>query len=276
MRTLTHPGPQSDTRLQLAPCGGRPIAVTLQSGIPLETAVAQALATEDIDSAWLTVSGAPFERLDYVIPDHAPDDTHVAWYSQTHTLLNGCITRLGMIVGTHNGASFLHGHGLWNADDGPDALGHVLAPTTVLSEPVFAKGIGLTGAIFERGPDPETNFDLFHVKARAAEGSDYAALRIAPNQDFSTALDDALVTLGWASADAVGLGSLVGAQFESGATLDSHATEFLITDAPIGPDAPPPEIVIVGIDGSQIKSGRLERGQNAVLVTAEVVLRRTG
>ena len=275
MRTIKHPGPIAAERQQVVACEGRPIAVTLAAGIPMETAVAEALKDQEVDSAWLTLSGAPFESLNYVIPDHAPDDQHVAWYSKTHSLENGLITRLGMIVGQHKGQSFLHGHGLWGDATVEDAFGHILAPNSVLSEPVVAKGIGLIGAQFDRQPDPETNFDLFSVKDLDARDQGYAALRLAPNQDVTIALETAVHNLGWGSAEVVGLGSLIGAVFEDGSVLDSHATEFLITDARVGPDAPTPEIVIVGIDGSKIMSGRLTRGENAILVTAELVLRRT-
>lgn len=275
MRTCHHPGTASPDRRQLAPCAGRPIAVTLSAGVPLESAIAEALQEQDIDSAWLTISGGPFAALDYVIPDNAPDDQHVAWYSETHSLQDGFITRLGMVVGRHEGQSYIHGHGLWSGATGEDAFGHVLAPSTCLSEPVVAKGIGLKGATFDRRHDPETNFELFTVSASANRDEGYAILRLAPNQDFTIAIEDAVRDLGWASADILGLGSFVGAVFEDGSMLDSHATEFLITDAQIGPDAPPPEIVIVGLDENKIMSGRLKRGENAVLVTAELILRRT-
>lgn len=275
MRRIDHPGPISPARRELVACAGTPIAVTLAAGIPLEEAIATALADQQVDSAWLTLSGAAFETLDYVIPDHAKDADHVAWYSKPHRLRDGLITRLGMIVGHHKGQSFLHGHGLWSDADSGDAFGHILAGSTVLSEPIVAKGIGLNGAGFERMPDPETNFELFSVIEKAPKYAGYAALRLAPNQDLTEALENAVRDLGWTSADVVGLGSLVGAVFESGETLESHATEFLITDAKVGPDAPPPEILIVGIDGDEILGGRLKRGENAVLVTAELVLRRT-
>ncbi|NQY61015.1 hypothetical protein [Cognatishimia sp.] len=275
MRTCHHPGPASTDRRQLVPCAGHPIAVTLPADVPLETAIAEALQEQDIDSAWLTISGAPFAALDYVIPDNAPDDQHVAWYSETHSARDGFITRLGMVVGRHKGQSFIHGHGLWSGASEEDAFGHILAPSTRLSEPVVAKGIGLKGATFDRQHDAETNFELFTVSGSSGQDDGYAALRLAPNQDLTTALEDAVHDLGWASADVLGLGSLVGAVFEDGSELDSHATEFLITDAQIGPDAPPPEIVIVGLDGNNVMSGRLKRGENAVLVTAELILRRT-
>lgn len=272
MRSVVHPGPVAEQRIDIAPSGGREIAVTLAADIPLEDAVAR--ATHGFSSAWLEIADAPVSALDYVIPDHAPDETHVAWYSEIFSLGRpGNIDHLGMIVGKHQGVSFLHGHGLWTPDGGPRAMGHILAPRTVLAEPVVARGIGLTGACFDRLPDPETNFELFQVR-QTGGGGDYAAIRLKPNQDFATALDEACALLGWRAARVYGLGSLIGACFENGDVLDSLASEFLIKDAMARGRGLEPEIVIVGIDGSNILSGRLSRGENAVLITAELVLGR--
>ena len=276
MRSVVHPGPVSGTRLELAPAQGREIEVTLEPGVPFDEAVAGAVAAEGVDSAWLEIKNAPVSALDYVIPAPSPDDAHVAWYSEVHSFGGkGLIDHLGFIVGIHEGTPFLHGHGLWTPEGGARAMGHILPDRTVLAAPATARGTGITGARFERLHDPETNFDLFRVKGGKAEGAGYAALRLLPNQDFATALEGACAELGWKAARVQGLGSLIGATFEGGEVLDSLATEFLVTDATTG-GGPEPEIAIVGVDGSRILSGRLARGENAVLITAELVLSRTG
>lgn len=269
MRTVLHPGPVAERRIDIAQCDGHPITVTLAAGEPLEDAVA--MATEGFDAAWLEIAAAPVTQLDYVIPALSPDDAHVAWYSDVHSFDGpGIIDHLGMIVGKHQGASFLHGHGLWTPKNGPRAMGHILARRTVLAKPVTATGIGLVGGGFDRLPDAETNFDLFQVTGGAS--GDYAAVRLRPNQDFATALDAARAELNWPAGRVVGIGSLIGAQFEGGERLDSDASEFLITDATTGPQQPEPEIVIVGVDGSRILSGSLSRRENPVLITAELIL----
>ncbi|MEM9342597.1 MAG: DUF296 domain-containing protein [Pseudomonadota bacterium] len=272
MRSVVHPGPVANRRVDTARSEGREIEVTLAAGVPLEQAVAE--ATRGYTSAWLEIQDAPVAALDYVIPAPSPDDDHVAWYSDAHSFGGpGRIDHLGMIVGRHKGASFLHGHGLWTPEGAPQAMGHILAPHTVLAAPATARGVGLTGAVFDRLPDPETNFELFQVSGGGSSG-DYAAVRLRPNQDFATALDAACAELGWTAARVHGLGSLIGAQFENGAVLDSLPSEFLITDAIVGVGGPAPEIVIVGIEGSRILSGLLTRSENAVLITAEIVLCR--
>ena len=121
--SVTHPGPANDARLELVPCAGRPVALTLRAGRPLEDAVGEAMAEAGLDSAWLEIAEAPVSRLDYVIPALSPDADHVAWYSDIRALGGpGRIDRLGMVVGTHDGASFLHGHGLWTPDGGRQAM----------------------------------------------------------------------------------------------------------------------------------------------------------
>ena len=276
MRSIVHPGPVTPERIQIAPCSGTPLTLELQPGVTLEQAVDAALSLEGFDSVWLELRDAPAKPLRYVIPDHAPDDSHVAWYSETQEFKHGRINRLGMIIGRYNGNTFTHSHGQWIDANGLQAMGHLLATETILSEPVVAKGFGLKGAKFDRRYDPETNFDLFHADSLDDSGNEneYAAVRLLPNQDFATALDTACQQLGWQSARVYGLGSLIGAKFEDGQILDSFATEFLVTDAVAGLEPTEPEIVIVGFDGKQILSGRLYRGKNAVLVTAEIVMHR--
>ncbi len=271
MRTLRQPGPVGHPRIDIGPAEGTPIEMTLAAGIPLEEAVAQ--ATAGYDSAWLELWDAQVAGLRYVVPDHAPDETHVAWYSETHGFDGpGSIQHLGMIVGRHDGQSFLHGHGLWTPEGGAQVMGHILAPQTVLAAPVVARGIGLRGAKFDHLPDPETNFELFQI-APGQGGAGFAAVRLRPNQDFAIGLDAACAALGWPAARVHGLGSLIGARFEDDAVMESHATEFLITEATAGLGRTP-EIMIVGIGGDQILSGRLIRGENPVLITAELILER--
>ena len=275
MQNVKQPGPVCKERSDLVPGAGCKLELMLEPDIALEDAVANALSAQSVDSAYLEIRDAEVSQLHYVIPAHAPDREQAAWYSQTYSFDAGHIKRMGMIVGKFNQASFLHGHGTWGSDTSRPAMGHVLAPQTVLSKPTLARGIGLRGACFNRRMDAETCFELFHVDQSETTGDDFAALKLRPNQDFTTALDHACHTLGWGSARVHGLGSLIGARFDDGRVLDSLPTEFLITDAVAGMGGPTPEIVIVGVDGADnILSGRLSRGENAVLITAELILER--
>jgi hypothetical protein len=277
---VTQPGPIAETRRDIVPANGRPIEVNLRPHIPLADAIAEALDAENCTGAWLEIKSADVARLSYVTPALAPDSEHAAWWSEIYRFNGaGTIHHLGMMVGRDQGACFLHGHGRWSPATGGIAMGHILAQQTVLSRPAVAHGIGLRKAYFDRRPDPETNFNLFQPTGDALAASDapYALLRLAPNQEFSSALDLVCAELGWQSAKIFGQGSLIGAHFDDGSTLDSLATEFLILNAEARADgslASGPEIAIVGIDPDDLRRGVLQRGKNPILITAELLLQR--
>ncbi|CUH58747.1 MULTISPECIES: hypothetical protein [Rhodobacterales] len=275
MKLVKHPGPVRATRCDLVPCAGHEIEVTLAADIPLMQSVEQALSPLGIDGAWLECADAPVSTLSYVGPVIDSGQERAAWYSATRQFEQGRIERIGMMVGQHEGAFFLHGHGLWGPTEGPLLAGHILAGETRLSKPVTAKGLAIDGAMFDRRPDAETKFDLFHAVETTPSQGDLAALRLMPNQDVTTAIDNACMSLGWDSAQVYGLGSLNGVTLEGGAGLSPQPTEFLIEKAAAGTSALPPEIIIVGLEGTPIQKGRLVRGENAVLITAELILRRT-
>ncbi len=275
MNLVKHPGPDRATRSDLVPCSGHEIEVTLTSGRSLEQSVEQALAPLGVDGAWLECIDAPVNALSYVGPDIDSKRERAAWYSAPRRFRQGRIERIGMMIGQNDGAFFLHGHGLWGPTEGPIEAGHILSGETWLSKPVVAKGVAITGAMFDRRPDTETKFDLFHaVKTTQCQG-DFAALRLMPNQDVTAAIEEACKSMGWDSAQVYGLGSLNGVTLEGGASLLPQPTEFLITTAAAGRSALPPEIIIIGLEGTPILKGRLVRGENAVLITAELILRRT-
>lgn len=282
MQTVMHPGPVAKERLELFKADGEPVSLTLAAGIPLETAVAQALADIGCEnSAYLELTNAPVSELVYVMPANAPDEQHVAWYSDVHSFDGkGVIDHLGMIVGYREERCFIHGHGTWTPNGGTMAMGHILSNMTVLAEPVVVTGFALAGARFEGREDPETNFTLFRPAQHGKpipETADFAVLRIMPNQDFDMALDRACAQLEWQSARAWGVGSINKPHFEDGRVLDSLPTELVILDALCRADGAAPHgaaIRAVGTGANQIEEGRLSRGNNGVLITAEIVLRR--
>lgn len=285
MRTIpcfvTHPGPVAEERLAFARSRGRAVTLSLRGGQSLEAAIGEALAGEPLYSGWLELEAASVAALAYVIPDKAPNDQTVAWYSQTHRLkAPGQIDHLGLVVGQMEGCMFLHGHGSWSGGDGETRFGHLLFAETHLAEDVTARGFLLKDAVFERLPDAESNFSLFQPKslpATVSEEADFALLRMLPNEDLTVGLDAVCAQLGWRQARAFGLGSLVGAQFEDGRLLNSFATEFVICDAIAQSECDTisgPEIHIVGEAGGAGLRGRVQRGSNPVLVTAEILLQR--
>jgi len=282
MQTVIHPGPVASERLELHKAHGTPVTLTLKAGIPLETAVAHALADIGCEnSAYLEMTDAPVSDLVYLMPAYAPDEAHVAWYSDMHRFDGpGRIVHMGMIVGYRDARCFIHGHGSWQPQGGPLAMGHILSPMTVLSEPATVTGFALSGARFEGAYDEETNFTLFRPAAMGdgvTDDAEYAVLRMMPNQDFDTALDAACERLGWQGARAWGVGSINRPTFEDGREMDSLPTELVLLDAQgraEGAARAGSEIRVVGIGTNQIDEGRLRRGDNSILITAELVLQR--
>ncbi|MCI4664570.1 MAG: hypothetical protein MRY74_07595 [Neomegalonema sp.] len=283
MKTVAHPGPVASERLQLIPCAGQVFEARLPAGAPLDQAVADAFADAGAQSGWISFENAPVSALDYVIPAGPRDESTVAWYSETYSFPGqGRIERLGGVVGQNDGAPLLHGHGVWTPESGAAAMGHILPGATILAAPVVARCVGVTGARFERLFDPETNFTLFQPvadiasAAMDAQAANCALLRLAPNIDFSASLSAACARLGWPAARIHGLGSLVEARFDNGVRLNSPASEFLVLDAETRADgaAAAPQIAIVGVEHGRIVQGALTSGENAVLITAELVLER--
>lgn len=277
MKRIVHPGPSRAQRLSLCKTHGRRVEVTLKAGVPLMRAVADEMERLGTAGAWFEIKDAPCSEIAFVIPADAPDDAHVAWYSETFRLREDArITHLGMTVGRSGDEWFLHGHGLWREASGPELGGHILPDETYLSRDVVAQGITYEHARFERRPDAETNFHLFQPVALKDVDGDFALLWLAPHEDFSTSLDRACAALGWGRSRAYGLGSIIGARFTDGRVMESYATELLVRDAfasADGSSSKEPDIAIVGKDGVPM-TGNIKRGANPVLITAEIVLER--
>jgi predicted DNA-binding protein with PD1-like motif len=185
-----------------------------------------------------------------------------------------------MTLGIRDGAPFFHCHGLWTEADGRANGGHMLPEETMVAEPSEVDAFGIDGAVFAAEPDPETNFRLFGPIASEAGGASTTArafaLRLRPNQDVATALENFCRGHGIARAKIHGgVGSTIGARFTDGRTVEPFATELAITSGIIAPGASALEaeldIALVDHTGG-LAEGRLVRGDNPVLMTMELVL----
>lgn len=267
---IRHPGPARPDRLMLAPGRARSFSVDLAAG-RLDHAFDAALS--GVTGAYLVLRDVPAASLRFVLPDHAPDDSHAAWYSPERHLSPATILRAGVIWGQKEGRGFSHIHGLWQGEEEVQA-GHLLAHATHLAGAVRATGWAIEGAGFHAVPDPETGFALFQPYSQVAQTEANAALlRIAPNEDILGMLQTACARVGWQAAQVHGIGSLNHAFFADGGHLPSYATEFLIHDGHATPADAVLSIDIVGI-GGQILSGPLAPG-NTICVTAELLLLRS-
>lgn len=268
-----HPGPPQAQRRVVAVSSLRETTLRLDAGIPLHRALVRAFAAADCDSGWLRLRGVGVLRLAYVLPA-ASDGHHAAWYSEPQSLTApGRILDAGLVWGRRDGAGFAHCHGLWAEAGGEPAMGHLLAAETVLERAAEVRAWLLPEARFDAAPDPETGFTLFQpVQTAPARAPQAALLRVAPGEDLPGAVTAAMRDLGWRAATVEGLGSLEMVHLTDGRSMQSEATEILVTAGTATPDASRMEVEVVGLGGTRL-GGRLEPGANPVLITAELVLR---
>lgn len=262
---LRHPGPADGPRLMLAGSRMQERVVTLAAGMPLETAIAEAL--HGADSAWIRFADGHGD-LRFVLPDRATDGLHGAWYSASRDSADTPLHRAGIVWGWREGRAFGHCHGLWG-----ETMGHLLLDASQLTRPVQARAVLFPDARFAASEDAETGFTLFKPEGAVNDDADAALLRLAPHIDLCNGITDAVRKLGWAWAQVEGIGSLNTARFADGSRLDSHASEFLISDGVATGVRADIAIDIVGIGGIRA-AGLLRHGANPVCVTAEIILLR--
>ncbi|UEM25376.1 DUF296 domain-containing protein (plasmid) [Skermanella mucosa] len=253
----------------------------LEPGLTINEAITRPLLQAGIAGAVVEIEAGALEPFTYVLPAPSPDLDHAAFYSRTYRVDGlSLLHRASVSVGRRDDAPFIHCHGVWTEPDGSRHAGHVIPSETVIAAPVQARAWGMTDATFVAEADPETNFTLFRpmettVGTRGTGASGVLA-RIRPNEDVCEAIETLCIRHGLASATVRGLGSLVGAEFEDGRTVQSHASEVLITRGSVesGVGSRPSatlDIAMVDIDGI-IHEGRLVRGRNSVCITFEIYL----
>jgi predicted DNA-binding protein with PD1-like motif len=282
MRSIAQPGPPSPERIQSAEARGRAFSFTLQAGLPLLEAARRGFAAAGFAGGTLSMKGGALGPFAYVMPALSKTGENAAFYSDTFRPAG--ITRLktgAMTLGGRDGAPFFHCHALWTEADGRAGGGHILPEETVVAEPFEAEAFGLDGALFAAEPDPETNFKLFGPIPSAATGAETArrayALRLRPNQDFAGALEAFCRQRGIISAKLHGgVGSIIGARFADGRTIEPFATEMAVSSGVIASGAGGAleaelDVALVDYTGG-LAEGRLTRGDNPVLMTMELVL----
>lgn len=314
MRHIQHPGTAQAERTQCVAGTAHIMELDLPAGVSLLAAITQALDPLQADSAVLELHDGACEPFAYVLPAMSETPVHAVYYSQRYQapagatrLQAGCIT-----YGRREGSPWLHCHAIWTEADGTERCGHILPDETVLATPLRVTATLLRGMRFEVAPDAETNFSLFQPRAAAAgaaseagmnDGGDTGrhtgggaaalanaadsmhgataaeayALQIRPNEDFCTALESLCAQRGIRRAALRGgVGSLIGATFDDGRTVQPIATELFIDHGVVepGPDGRPcatVDVTLVDYTGATSR-GRLRRGANPVLVTFELVV----
>jgi predicted DNA-binding protein with PD1-like motif len=271
---LAQPGPALQPRVECLAARITPLDFILEPGLSLLDAVARPLQAAGFASAAVELEEGGFSPFAYVLPAHAADAVHAAWYSATHEPAGGArLDRGNVTFGLRDGAPWLHCHAIWQEAAGRRA-GHVLPEETIVAAPIAARAWGLSGAGFAVGPDAETNFPLFQpAPMPGPEGGARAlVLRVRPNEDLVAALEAACRAHGFARAALRGgVGSLVSPRFAEGTGTDDIATELLVTGGGVTAAGAAVTVALADMRG-RVHAGSVMRGANAVCITCELVL----
>jgi predicted DNA-binding protein with PD1-like motif len=286
MRTIKQPGAPAPERIQWVETRGRAFSFTLEAGVPLLEAACRGFAEQGFAGGVLNMRGGALGPFAYVMPALSKTGDNAAFYSDSFRPAGVTQLRAGaMTLGQRDGAPFFHCHALWLEADGRAGGGHILPEETIVAEPFAVEAFGIDGAMFVAEPDPETNFKLFGpvpiIPAGGETISRAFALRLRPNQDFAGALETFCRERGIIHAKIHGgVGSTIGVRFADGRIVEPFATELVIRSGVIAAGAGGTleaelDIAVVDYTGG-LAEGRLERGDNAVLMTMELVLEVLG
>lgn len=278
MRYLKHPGPVTAEREKTAPCCAERISLRLAKGQSANAAITGALAQAGFSAGYVHLENVAISPMRYVIPAPSPDDSHVAWYSETFAP-EGLVTieRAGVIAGTRDGAPFIHCHGIWVDKADNRRAGHLLPHEAFIAQDANVSAWGINGANYVAREDAETNFKLFAAEGVGPEvvAPNAIAATIRPNADISTAIEKVCSRYGIRKASIHGVGSLNEVIFDDGRHVPSYATEVFIEDGRVfcldGTPHAQLDVSLVDLRG-EIHSGRLMHGQNPVCVTFELLI----
>lgn len=284
MRSIAHPGTPDTQRIFAQPVRTRPLDAFLSSGQTLLRAITEIAEANDAKSGAFRLNGGEFTSFSYVMPALSKSPDHAVYFSETFYVEGRVALETASVTyGQRDGRPWLHCHAVWVEPNGRRHGGHLLPDQVVVAAPIHVKGVALDGAAFTVCPDAETHFSLFLPAATPVtqrsqpEGHHAYALRLAPNEDLCTALEDFCQAHQIQHATILGgVGSTVGAVFQDGRVVEPFVTELLIRSGHIvcGQNGQPSaeiDIAIVDYTGG-LTEGRLAKGGNPILVTAELVL----
>jgi predicted DNA-binding protein with PD1-like motif len=276
MRTLLQPGPVHEQRIESFAGKARHLSFTVESGVSLSNGLTAPLAAAGFQAATLRFSGARVEPFRYVMPDHAKDASHVAYFSAPRSPAGATlIERANATFGFHLGRPFLHCHAAWIEPDGQRRGGHILNDETILASQVEVQAWGFDDLRIESAEDEETNFTLLRPSGASVAGANAILARVRPNEDITLAIETIARAHGVTDATIEGsVGSLVGTRFADGREVRGPATEVLITGGAVRDGVAAVDLISVDMAG-RVHEGRISRGENPVCITFDLVLIRS-
>ena len=249
----------------------RELRYTLAPGATLNEAVTAPLVEAGFQAATVSFGGAVLAPFSFVMPGPPDGSAHVAYFTAAVSPPGETrIEQANATFGWADGKPFIHCHAAWTEADGRRRGGHILPAETRVAAAAEVVAWGFTDARIETAPDSETNFTLFQPRGSAAGQAVLA--RVKPNEDIVAAVERIAAAAGFADATVRGsLGSLIGASFTDGRTLDDIATEVLVRRGTVREGRADLDLLVVDMQGN-VHGGRLERGGNPVCITFDVVL----
>lgn len=272
-RTLVQPGPIHPRRIDSFAGQARPLAFTVPAGLSLLTGLTAPLVAAGFQAAVLRFAYARVNPFHYVMPDHAADASHVAYFSAPRAPAGvSRIDQASATFGWHLGQPFLHCHAAWVEPGGQRCGGHILNDATILTGDVAVEAWAFDTIRVETALDEETNFTLFQPSGQSIPGTNAVLARVRPNEDIVTAIETIAHDHGMPNATIVGsVGSLIGARFTDGREVRDHATEVRVTSGEVRNGTATLDLMVVDMAG-QVHEGRLARGENPVCITFDLVL----
>jgi predicted DNA-binding protein with PD1-like motif len=269
MRTLVQPGPVHPDRIDMAGVVLEERHFMLHPGQTLHDGLTAGMA--GFTGGTLEIMGGALNPFRYVMPGPPDGPNHVAYFTAPRAPAGTTQLERGNVTfGLTDGAPSLHCHAVWIEPDGARRGGHILPKETVVAAPAEVRAWGFTGTRIETGFDAETNFTLLQLHGTPGPGS--VAARVRPNQDITQAVEEIARAAALSDATIRGsLGSLVGARFTCGAVVEDYATEVLVRGGLVRGGVAELDLTVVDMKG-RVHEGVLARGENAVLITFDLVL----
>jgi acyl-CoA synthetase (AMP-forming)/AMP-acid ligase II/predicted DNA-binding protein with PD1-like motif len=273
--SLAHPGPRNPHRREVVETPLLPIAGQLQPGETFMAGVARVFSEAGCRAGVLCVDGGSCAPFHYVLPALSHDREHAAWYSAAFVPEAGArFISATATFGERDGAAFLHCHGIWDVGAAQPRMGHVLPFDSIVADPVPVRGHGSASPVWQSVLDIETNFTLFSAQGEGCRGNG-VCLRLRPDEDVCTAIEQVCAELGIENARIYGLGSIYMPIFDDGRQVRCVATEVVIEEGLLQAGQHGVRALInsavVDVDG-EVYRGRLEKGQNPVGVTFELLV----
>jgi predicted DNA-binding protein with PD1-like motif len=277
MRSLRQPGPPHRNRIDSFQGDLRELRYALTPGATLNEALTVPLVEAGFQSGTITIKNVALNPFRYVMPGPADDDSHVAYFSAPSAPPG--ITRIeqaNATFGWAEGKPFVHCHAAWIEPDGRRRGGHILPHETTVAEPAEATAWGCRTIRIEAQSDPETNFTLFQPSGISSTEGLGVIARVKPNEDIVTSIETIARTHGIRNATIRGsLGSLIGARLTRGGQIDDRATEVLVREGHIRDGTAALDLLVVDMRG-EVHEGWIQRGQNPVCITFDLVLEDEG